>query len=227
MEFPVFAGLREGKPLTVSVSRSPLRALSIGLAAVSALALGGCMGSPTYGTDKTANAQLVQDLSGILSIGPGSSRRNEIEYQPRPDLVKPQTMAVLPSPQDSVTASTSAGWPESPEQRLRRIRAEATANQNNPTYRSPVVNDIAANGEQMTPGQQREAFRAGRREMAGDADSRRYLSEPPLDYRVPAATAPVGELGMTEDRKERQAKRDARKNRRNADRAIGETPLTE
>lgn len=214
--------------MTVFVSRSSLRVLGLGLVGASALALGGCMGSPTYGTDKTANAQLMSDLSGALSIGLGDKKRNEIEYQPRPELVKPQTTAVLPPPQDSVTASTAAGWPESPEQRIARIRREATANQDNPAYRSPVVNDIGeVNTANLTPGQQREEFRRMRRESAGSATERRMLSEPPLEYRVPAATAPVGDLGESEDRKERQAKRDAKNKRKSNRGAIGEPPVTQ
>src|SRR5690606_32490863 len=66
-------------------ARTPL---VIGFAAVSALALSGCMGSPTYGTDKTANEQLIEDLTGVLALGP--KRQPQIEYQPRPELVKPE-----------------------------------------------------------------------------------------------------------------------------------------
>ena len=54
---------------------------------VSGLALSGCMGSPTYGTDKTASEQLVGDLSSALSFSP--PKRDPIEYKPRPALVKP------------------------------------------------------------------------------------------------------------------------------------------
>jgi hypothetical protein len=201
--------------LTVSATRSPLRALTFGLAGVSMLAVSGCMGSPTYGTDKTANAQLFEDLSGAFSLGmPGSKEQNRINYKPRPDLVKPETTAVLPPPQDDVTASTASGWPESPEQRLARIRQEATENRDNPAYRSPVVNDVVAVvPEEMTADQQRAEFRRLRRETSGSSSSRRFLSEPPLDYRVPAATAPVGDLGETEDRKTRVAEREARRKR--------------
>jgi hypothetical protein len=45
----------------------------------------------------------------------------------------------------------------------------------------------------------------------GDAQKRKFLSEPPIDYRQAAADAPVGELGEDEYRKERRLKREARK----------------
>ena len=44
------------------------------------------MSSPTYGTDKTANAQLLSDVSGILSLQ-GRSSKAAIDYKPRPELV--------------------------------------------------------------------------------------------------------------------------------------------
>ena len=37
---------------------------------VSGLLVSGCMGSPTYGTDKTATAQLTGDLTGMFSLKP-------------------------------------------------------------------------------------------------------------------------------------------------------------
>lgn len=226
MEYPGEAGFREGWPLTVSVSRSALRVLSAGLVGASALALAGCMGSPTYGTDKTANAQLLEDLGGALSIGT-RNRASEIEYQPRPQLVRPETTAVLPSPQDNVTSTTEAGWPESPEQRLARIRKEATDNRENLAYRSPVVNDMRGVGpDNITPAQQAEFRRRMTESQGGSATNRRYLSEPPLTYRAPAATAPAGELGETEEKKERAAQREARKNRRAGQGAVGEAPVT-
>jgi hypothetical protein len=45
----------------------------------------------------------------------------------------------------------------------------------------------------------------------GSATARKYLSEPPIDYRQASANAPVGELGEDEATKERRLKREARK----------------
>lgn len=182
--------------------------LLIGLAAGSALVLSGCMGSPRYGTDKTANEQLVEDLTGILSLAP--KQRPQIEYQPRPELVKPETTAVLPPPQDSVTTATA--WPESPERRRERLRQEATDNQDNPAYRSPIVVDRDGSGanNSVTQAQQAE-FRRRMAVQNAANPQRQYLSEPPGEYRQAAATAPVNELGEDEWKKERDAKRAARR----------------
>ena len=43
----------------------------------------------------------------------------------------------------------------------------------------------------------------------GDPNTRKYLSEPPLDYRVASGTAPQGELGEDEYKKERRLKKEA------------------
>ncbi|TJW35200.1 MAG: hypothetical protein E5W83_35120, partial [Mesorhizobium sp.] len=43
----------------------------------------------------------------------------------------------------------------------------------------------------------------------GDPNTRKYLSEPPLDYRVAAGTAPQGDLGEDEYKKERRLKKEA------------------
>lgn len=189
----------------------PLRtAMTLGVLAVSGLALAGCMSSPTYGTGKTANEQLFDDLTGVLSLGPKD--KPNIEYKPRPELVKPGTTAVLPTPQQSATVA--AAWPEGPEQKRLRLRAEATANQDNPAYRSPIVNDLYKPARELTPDEMRaEVARRKAIANATDPTARRYLSEPPLDYRVAASTAPQGEMGEDEWKKERDAKSAARANR--------------
>ena len=89
---------------------------------VSGIALSGCMGSPTYGTDKTAATQLADDLTGAISIAP--KRNSKIDYKPRPELVKP-------GPGAEGSAATAAGqhrdgerrMAQSPEQRRARLRA--------------------------------------------------------------------------------------------------------
>jgi hypothetical protein len=61
--------------------------VTIGALIAASLALSGCLG-PTYGTDKTATEQFVDDLGNIASIGL-PERAPSIEYKPRPAIVKP------------------------------------------------------------------------------------------------------------------------------------------
>lgn len=113
-------------------SRAAVRSATLLLVAVSASA---CLG-PTYGTDKTATAQLIDDLGDMASIKP--QKGQEIAYTPRPAIVQPPKSASLPAPQKNVVDSSSA-WVESPEQTRRRLIGEADANQDSVNYRSPLA----------------------------------------------------------------------------------------
>lgn len=199
---------------------------------VSGLALSGCMSSPTYGTDKTASEQLVGDLSNAFSFAP--QKREAIDYKPRPELVTPAPgqRETLPAPQESITQTASNEWPESPEQRRARLRAEATVHQDDPNYQAQIVDDVQSDPVALkkalkesgsehspawTPSDSGAGTKARRAEInrrlaegrQGDPTKRRYLSEPPLDYRVAASTAPQGDIGEDEYKKERRLKKEA------------------
>jgi len=194
---------------------------------LSGLLAAGCMGSPTYGTAKSANAQLTSDLTSMFSMR--TQRGSAPDYRPRPELVKPATMTELPPPQESVTTANPA-WPESPEQKRARILAEIDG-QDGSGAEPLVINDMAVaksgRGSFETPSakQDREASPMSNREAKAQRErfnkrvaetsisptSRKYLSEPPLEYRVPASTAAVGDVGEDEAKKARRLKRQARK----------------
>lgn len=216
----------------MKIDRIPARArvsLAPGIAAVCAAALvSGCMG-PTYGTGKSANAQLLEDLTGVIStesIVANQQRGSEIAYTPRAEIVRPASLEVLPEPQQAAVSSNNPEWPESPEQRRARIRAEATANRDDVNFRPAVDSSSMASGQVTGPGAplsgpeaalnhpiarvNTRGSDAGAQQTArrqGDPSQRRFLSEPPTDYRVPSANAPAGELGEDEWKKELSAKR--------------------
>ncbi|PYE90412.1 hypothetical protein [Phyllobacterium leguminum] len=194
-------------------------------AILAGVALSGCVSAPTYGTDKTASAQLIDDMSNIASFG--SRNKERIEYKPRPELVKPAgRAATLPAPQESV-AQSGGNWPESPEARRKRLRDEATANQDNPNYVSPIAGegpapsawsrtdlaspnsraaDRASRGINLSAEESAELLKRRQQSKTGSPTTRKYLSEPPLEYRQAAASAPTGDLGADEARKERERK---------------------
>lgn len=201
-------------------------------ALVGAVSLGGCVSSPTYGTDKTAGAQLLDDVSNMAALGP--KKRDQIAYNPRPELVRPASGGApgqLPAPQDAIETASNPAWPESPEARRKRVRDTATANQNNPNFQPEVAPDPVAakgsstnseygffndkvpanSGKSSTQGADYRARKLA--STAGSPTNRRYLSEPPLDYRQPAATAASNELGEDESVKERERKAAARKDK--------------
>lgn len=160
--------------------------VTLGFVCVGALALAGCFG-PTYGTDKTAGAQLMEDLSSSLSLG--GNRQAPISYTPRPGLVQPSDTSVLPQPQESIVEASNA-WPESPEQRRARVLREIEDGQRDPNF---ITNpdQAAAIGASEGPGRVR------------GGTQRVFLTDPPSEYRQPAQTAAVDDLGDTEAAKER------------------------
>jgi len=198
----------------------------------SGLALSGCMSSPTYGTDKTAAEQLAGDLSNAFSLAP--PKREPIDYKPRPELVKPAPgqKESLPPPQESITTTASGAWPESPEQRRARLRDEASQHENDPHYDPQIVEDVQTDKAAVkkalqdsasdhpprwTPEDSGGGAAARRAEInrrlaesqQGSPTTRKYLSEPPLTYRQPAADAPQNDIGEDEYKKERRLKREA------------------
>lgn len=209
--------------------RHRVRALVLVPLMASGLALAGCVGSPTYGTDKPADEQLLGDLSNAISLRP--TKRDAIDYKPRATLVKPKAGAkeALPAPQDSITQTANGQWPESPEQRRARLRAEAAANENNPNYEPGIIADdvqtdpvavrkaMAESGSSHPPAPDSGQAVARRAEVAkrvaesqqSTPTTRRYLSDPPVAYRTAAGTAPQGELGEDEYKKERRLKKEA------------------
>ncbi len=182
-----------------------------GIVSLAGLILGGCVSSPTYGTGKTSSAQLGEDLSNIISIAP--KPKEKIDYAPRPDLVRPAAGAPLPAPQESAKTVAAANWPESPEQRRARLKADATAAQNDPLFVPTIKNDgFGVQTAALTPAEQQASFRAARKaNTAGSPNTRAFLSEPPLEYRAPSETAAVGEIGEDELKKEKRLKREASK----------------
>ena len=201
--------------------------VTIGVLIAASLTVSGCLG-PTYGTDKSSTEQLIDDLGNIASIG-GSNKAEGIEYKPRPAIVKPTDTANLPTPQQSVVEENPA-WVESPEETRQRLIAEADSNFTSSTFRSPLARRGASSAgpsvptgggaadgpptptEVLNTAQQRKAFQEGRKIQQGAySDRRRFLSDPPLTYRQPAETAPVGDLGEPEKVKERRRIAEAKK----------------
>lgn len=172
--------------------------------------LAGCVASPTYGTGKRSDVQLLEDVSNLASLGP--KKKEGIDYKPRPTIVKPATIGELPPPQTAY--ANSEQWPESPEERRARIRAEATANQDNPLFRPSVVTttrDTVQDNAELTAEEQQKRFREQLAAKNGSYEGRRYLSDPPTEYKEPLASAPTGELGEDEAAKERRRLKAAKK----------------
>lgn len=201
----------------------------------SSFLLAGCISDPTYGTGKGQGIQLAEDLTGMLSLAP--KNKEAIAYEPRPELVRPAPGAekVLPAPQQKLATAENPDWVESPEAKRARLKKEITENRDDPDFDSPIEGAVASvdTGRSQSSGDigSPRAHDAGRRygdnannertreafkkklaaQRQGSPTTRRYLSEPPLDYRAPAATAAVDDVGEDELKKERRRKAEAKK----------------
>lgn len=172
------------------------------------LLLTGCMG-PTYGTDKSAGEQLVEDLGNAVMIQPDNKDAKKIRYQPRGGLVVPKDKMALANPQQSVSSKDNPEWLENPEDMRERLRDEADANANDPHYRSPLANQHTTS-KQLSSAEQTQAYREARRLQQGAySDKRRYLSDPPVEYRKMPEEAQA-DLGEPEKQKERRRKKEAK-----------------
>ncbi|HMQ58856.1 MAG TPA: hypothetical protein PKE65_09940, partial [Rhizobiaceae bacterium] len=155
----------------------------------------------------------------VISLTP--KQKEPIAYNPRPELVKPGDTSALPPPQENV-ASVDGAWPESPEERRARIRSEADernasgAISTGPSAVRPV-RDNTKYDDPFYQGKSESPVVAARRakenrtrrtestvDLASAPSKRRYLSDPPVEYRKPVETASAGELGEDEAEKERK-----------------------
>lgn len=178
----------------------------------SCLALGACASGPTYGTDKTATEQLVSDIGSAVSLtnkkdGPAP------KYTPRPGLVKPakgQELALVQPETPLNDRNANPQWAESPEAMRDRLKQEADENADNPGYRSPLLDGRGQAGT-MTEKEKWEAVRKAKADAspAAGLQRRRYLSDPPSEYRQSAATASADDLGEPEAKKEKRRLKEA------------------
>lgn len=190
----------------------------LGVTAIVAVLAGlaGCQ-SPTYGTSKSAAEQLADDLGSAVSIG-GDEKKKDVRYNPRPGLVVAGKGAGdLPPPQQSMAnRENNANWMESPEETRKRLREEADANANNPRYVSPLAVGRGQGG-QLTESQKWEAFRQAKQEAKSDSTvssgQRRFLTDPPAEYRQ---VDNADDLGEPERVKERRRKKEAEAGKQNS-----------
>src|SRR5690606_8121564 len=137
---------------------------------------------------------------------------------PRPELVVVSAEdRSLPPPQTSLAnRENNPAWVESPEETRARLRQEATENEGNPQYRSPLLAGKGKAG-QMTESEKWEAFRQAKKEVnTVDLNGRRRsLTDPPVAYRA-ADPAVLDDLGEPELKKQRRRKKEAQAAQQNS-----------
>lgn len=169
--------------------------------------LAGCSPTATYGTGEAPEMALFREMTGGLL---SRDKKEPIEYQPRAPLVVPPSPEKLPEPRETA-AATSPDWPVDPDSHKASVRtteegdlrygaAQAEYRRLKPLAgvlpkrKNPVQrrSEHAAAYDIVNSKQQREQFRKALAEKRGLARSeRRFLTDPPTEYRKPAETAPA------------------------------------
>jgi hypothetical protein len=186
-----------------------------GAAALAALALSGCMGGTTYGTGVTQEEQTLKDVYTMFNL---QGDRKNIDYSPRPDLIVPENKQALVEPLDNAATTSNAQWPETPEERIARIRAQAGEIDPRTGEYSVQEQLRKKEGIGIETGYSKPKFSPGKTDRDGipllstddsaaarqevlkrkaelgmsKGASRKYLTEPPVAYRVPVESAPSG-----------------------------------
>jgi hypothetical protein len=165
--------------------------------------LAGCSPTATYGTGEAPEMALFREMTGgFLS----SEKKEPIAYQTRAPLVMPPSAEALPPPVEAAAAA-SPDWPIDPNERnagapkanadLRYGAAQAEYRRLKPLAgafpeRSDLPEPTGSPYDIVHSKRQQEQFRAAVAEARGyGRTERRYLTEPPNEYRQPASTAPA------------------------------------
>lgn len=177
--------------------------------------LAGCIHASTYGTGEAPEIAMFREMSGGLLNK--NQPKKQIDYQPRAPLVMPADAAQLPPPAESAAAA-SPDWPVDRDQLKAEADARANDGDprndvNQAEYRrlKPLAgafpdqqqSDEGYRVGRSTSGkddyyrtvvhgrEQRQAFAKAVADSKGfgAATERRYLTDPPVTYRAPAAGA--------------------------------------
>lgn len=200
---------------------------------LAATALAGCTGASTYGTGKNQSTETLTGITDMLSIGAPGRTKTRIDYSARPKLVKAPADGSLPPPAETV-ASADGYFPVDPEVERARLRAEAANGgaqasagdspelirlkaeareraKLDKTVDYNMIVDDRYNAEPYSEIVKKRDLRRKRQaelaKLGGAPKQRKYLTQPPTEYRVPADTAPIGEVGEKEVDPNRRKKR--------------------
>ena len=196
---------------------SSIRLMTGASLVAAALAVSGCASNTTtYGTGISPGSQTLHDLASIVTLG--GHDPSGIDYTPRAPIVTPPSTAALPPPEDKPQVATSGDWPNDPDQ-ISKLPAKGPNTDNAPASARLLADDPQIRLPRRapdapmrpmtkheyvdwilgTPEQNERAkklFAEAKKDENGSVDPngnpvRRYLTEPPPDYRAPDPTAPT------------------------------------
>lgn len=167
---------------------------------LAASALAGCTGN-TYGTGTSPGMQTLQDITGVAGLSPKD--KEPINYTPRPKIVAPPTVGALPPPVVDNPTQTAANWPNDPDLLRAKVKADAEtrAATGSPQLQLPKARTVDGGYQPVDAGLTKEQIEEVRKQMAAvkgrmavDENGnpvRKYLTDPPNDYRLPDPNAPI------------------------------------
>jgi hypothetical protein len=194
------------------------RAICAGtLVALAASGLGGCISTTTYGTGEAPESTLLREATGDLLGLVGRDEKPKIDYEPRAPLVIPPA-AQLPEPAPPPAQLAAGAWPtDAPTadtvayasegdgtdrsalstDYVRRMQPLGQVMGRNGRNRGERVRMSEIGAAQSfasdeTRGEQYERFETALADADGlGRTERRFLTDPPSQYRQPAETAPA------------------------------------
>ncbi|MFK5980344.1 MAG: hypothetical protein QM488_15790 [Rhizobiaceae bacterium] len=196
---------------------------------VATFGLSGCVGGTTYGTGVSQGQETLEGVFNMFSLG--GKKAKKIDYSARADLVVPSDKDALREPVSIESSSSNPDWPESPEQKIARVRggvAEADERSGEIPLeemrrkkqgirvsrgnRKGVSRAAGLDGDdtmEVMFSSQSKKIKKRRAELAySTGPKRKFLTEPPENYRAPADTAVAGDLGLDEKVIVEQEKKD-------------------
>jgi hypothetical protein len=168
-----------------------------------ALAVSGCQSGMTYGTGKSPAMQTIEDVTGLATFsGP---EKEAIDYKPRPEIVQPPAGSTLPPPSSGTMALAATNWPVDPDASRQAIREDAAARQAAGLPPAVVAvprqqqQTVTVRSDKPLTKEETEALRAQFAAARGTALAvdengnpvRRFLDDPPNEYRLPDPEHPV------------------------------------
>lgn len=193
-----------------------MRRLSVSLMVATGLGLSGCAGDGVATGSGFGDDLAMQTLVGIAMVGSPRDDDPNINYAPRPGLVLPGNANQLPAPVQ--TTNAAGNWPNDPDgnrvnvlapERERRSLGQVLATR----PQSPLLTDDES--DEVILNRLRQERRDGRggttvpnAQQLVEADGtprRRFLTDPPVEIRQPAAgaggTVEVGQVGVPQQKR--------------------------
>lgn len=194
------------------------------------IGLSGCVGGTTYGTGVSQGQETLEGVFNMFSLG-GKKNAKRIDYSARADLVIPSDKENLREPVSVESSTSNSEWPESPEQKIARVRGDVTEADARSgeipleemrrkkqgiritkANRTKVGRAAGLDGDdsmEVMFSSQSKKIKNRRAELAySTGPKRKFLTEPPENYRTPADTAVAGDLGLDDKVIAEQEKKD-------------------